>query len=740
SAIKYAVDRRYMNGVGDGKFDPTGALTRGMVAAVLWRREGSPAPTAPSGFSDVPAGAWYADAVAWAKETGVVNGMTETTFAPRAFITREQLAAMLFRFSSTAPVSVPERADLTPFSDDEKASAWAKESLEWAVEAGLINGTDGNRLAPGEGATREQFAAIIERYDGSFKLVYNQPVIRSHYTEKPYPLVENADVYVAVDGNDLNPGTFDLPLASFAGAAAKVREIKRIKTDGDIVVAFRSGNYGPVELELGPEDGGSPDQRIIYCKYGDGEVVFDNGTTLRESDFLPLEDGEKDLFNGSSIDKIKKADIGSVMGAAPSYDDFALFGGDELCSVARFPNKYPDGTEQFLSAAETFDADNLRILNAILKGRFARYGVSAFPEMRIYGYLVRGYRKDTFEIEGYDAENGLLRVGKSSSEEFGGRLREGWRDVDGMGIRMIVMNVPYELDSKGEYWVDRSTGTLYVYDPAGDYRIPMPHGECRLRGVENYDTGDGYKATEGYCSIYAEDTGYITFRGLHFTNNVDEFIIGYKTSGFEIDRCVFDCCVGWNQLLFEYSLPDVPLGLHVTDSEFKLCTGRHVYVFDEAGGPGRFTNRSDIIIDNCLFSTSNLIIDAEASLNLHFCSGGIVSHNEFTDCHRYALMFSCSCDVVVEYNNFDSAMTNSDDGGVTRSSSDVLGNNVVRYNFYNRIPSGGTAGRMAHYCDNGDCGTLMYSNLLYQAGCVAYSGPAGRDNILRDNVMIGNGT
>ncbi|MBQ2469399.1 MAG: S-layer homology domain-containing protein, partial [Clostridia bacterium] len=103
ASIEYAVKNGYMNGVGGGKFDPEGSLTRAMVATVLWRREGSPAPTAPSGFSDVSAGEWYTDAVAWARNAGVVKGLTETTFGPDEFITREQLATMLFRFSSSAP-------------------------------------------------------------------------------------------------------------------------------------------------------------------------------------------------------------------------------------------------------------------------------------------------------------------------------------------------------------------------------------------------------------------------------------------------------------------------------------------------------------------------------------------------------------------------------------------------------------------------------------------------------------
>ncbi len=381
SSIAYAVREGYMKGVGGDLFDPEGSLTRAMVATVLWRREGAPAPTAPSGFDDVTEGEWYTDAVTWAKETGVVKGLTETTFGPDEYITREQLATMLFRFSSTAPVSVPERADLTPFSDDEKVSDWADEPLEWAVQAGLVKGTDGNRLAPDGFATREQFAAIIERYDGTFKLKYSTPVLRSHYTEKEYPLVTDADIYVSTDGDDGNPGTLDAPLATFAAAIAKVREIKAAKTGGDIVVAFKAGEYGSLSVSMTAEDSGTPEQKIVYCKYGDGDVVFNNGVDLTAEDFRDLSAEEKTHFPAKFADDIKKADISEVIGSGISAGDVVMYYDGGLCVEARYPNKYEDGSDQLLTAAQYNDKESLRIFNPILAKRLASYDELSFSTM-----------------------------------------------------------------------------------------------------------------------------------------------------------------------------------------------------------------------------------------------------------------------------------------------------------------------------------------------------------------------
>ena len=736
ASIKYAVDNGYMKGVGGDRFDPEGSLTRAMVATVLWRREGSPAPTAPSGFSDVPAGEWYTDAVAWAKETGVVKGITATTFEPDGKITREQLATMLFRFSFSAPVSVPERADLTPFSDDEKVSSWANEPLEWAVEAGLIKGTDGNRLAPEGDATREQFAAIIERYDGSFKLAYNHPVLRSHYTEKEYPLVTDADFYVSVSGDDSADGSFDHPFRTWERARDAVRALDRTGRDG-ITVAFRAGNYGPLSILLTDEDAGTPDCPITYCKYGDGDVVFENGVTLGEDDFSPISDGERALFNEKNADRIKKADLNAYFTEIPGFTEFVLFNDELILTAARFPNRYKDGGDNLLAASEYFDKNSLLVTMDILSRRISKYTDEMIREMRIFGYITAGYRKDSFRATGYDRDAGVLYVAGRGEPEGDG-MREGWRGADGTGILMCVTNVPPELDSPDEYWVDRTTGTLYVFDPQGEYRMPMGCGERKLRGGE-FDAGTGSAPTSDYVMVDLEDTGYITFRGLEFTNALDGIIFGYRTSGIGIDRCSFSYSTGKNQLLFEYSLDGAPLGLTVTDSAFDFSVGSSILVVDEADGPDRYTNRSDVIIDNCLFSRANLVYDVEGSVNMYKCSGGTVSHCRFENCSRCGVMYQSSFDILIEYNDFNSAMCNSEDGGVTRTWGNMDGNCVIRYNFYDKIPDSMGVGRLAQYSDDGDCGTVMYGNLFYSGGNIVFAG-AGRDNVFRDNVVIGEGS
>ena len=709
SAIKYAVDHGYMNGVGEGKFDPAGPLTRAMVATVLWRREGSPVPTAPSGFSDVPAGAWYADAVAWAKEAGVVNGMTETTFAPNAFITREQLATMLFRFSSTAPVSVPERADLTPFSDDEKASGWARESLEWAVEAGLINGTDGNRLLPSGNATREQFASIIERYDGVFILRYNTPVIRSHYTEKPYHPVDDADFYVSTAGDDTADGSFDHPFRTWERARDAVRALDKTGRDG-IKVAFMAGEYGPLSIELTAEDSGTPECPVIYCRYGDGDVVFNNGFDLPADSFEPIGEDERGLFSAKYADDIKKADVSALFDAGLDGDSLLLFSDDALCTVARYPNKWDDGTDSLLYGGESENLSQMRITNPILQKKLAGYSEAEVAGMKLYGYLMYGWEKIYLKTSSYDAANALLTI--NNAENPYGHLRVPWDGADGSGIRMCVSDVSKELDHAGEYWIDRAARTIYVYAPSGDYHIPVRGDMIRMDRTDN-----------------------VTFRGLTFRNTTGSFIKGGYCHGVTVDRSDFSVVSSNAGVLFEGCDVGRDLDLSFTDNSFSLAYGQSVKVYGTCSGQYRYSKHANVVFDDNLVKSSNLAYDFLNAVHLESCSDLRVTHNDFIHSSRGAVSFDLSYNVLVEYNNFDSVMENSEDGGAVYSYHNVDGWNLtVRRNFFNRIHADGT-GSYGYYVDDYTGGADIYENLFYEVPSPVMI-HNGRDNTVHDNIFI----
>lgn len=166
--VAYVTSRSLMNGIGEGRFDPNGTMTRAMVVTVLHRMSGTPAPSGSAGFSDVKSGTWYTDAVNWAAESGIVLGVGENRFDPNGLITREQLVTMLYRYAEKTGADTSTLQNLSTFTDDDAVAAWSLTAMRWAVAKGVISGVpDGTRmkLAPQATASRAEAAAILMRYD-----------------------------------------------------------------------------------------------------------------------------------------------------------------------------------------------------------------------------------------------------------------------------------------------------------------------------------------------------------------------------------------------------------------------------------------------------------------------------------------------------------------------------------------------------------------------------------------------
>lgn len=161
-AVQYAYAQGLMTGTSATTFAPNGTMNRAMIVTVLYRLEKSPAVTGASKFTDVPAGQWYSDAVAWAAANKIVNGYDETTFGPMNAVTREQMAAILFRYEQVKGLeNVTLEENLNRFPDQNKISAYAIPALQWAVGQKIINGNADGTLDPTGTATRAQVAQIF---------------------------------------------------------------------------------------------------------------------------------------------------------------------------------------------------------------------------------------------------------------------------------------------------------------------------------------------------------------------------------------------------------------------------------------------------------------------------------------------------------------------------------------------------------------------------------------------------
>lgn len=167
-AVQYTSEHGLFQGITETKFGPHITMTRGMLVTVLYRLEGEPAvdgQTQP--FTDVDAGRYYGDAITWAANSGVVNGVTDTRFAPEAAVTREQMVTILYRYAGLEGADVTAKADLESFPDHDQVKPYARDAFSWAVGAGIIQGNSNGgvtTLSPRNSATRAQVAAVLMRY------------------------------------------------------------------------------------------------------------------------------------------------------------------------------------------------------------------------------------------------------------------------------------------------------------------------------------------------------------------------------------------------------------------------------------------------------------------------------------------------------------------------------------------------------------------------------------------------
>lgn len=167
--VRYAYENNLMKGITDDTFAPLTDITRAMIVTILYRMEGEPEVYTVNPFIDVADDAWYANAVKWASGFGIVKGMSDTEFAPDATITREQFAAILYRYAQYKGFDTEEEADISGYEDEAEIKEYAVKPIKWAVAKSFINGMTTTSLAPRGNASRAQASAILHRIKNAIK-------------------------------------------------------------------------------------------------------------------------------------------------------------------------------------------------------------------------------------------------------------------------------------------------------------------------------------------------------------------------------------------------------------------------------------------------------------------------------------------------------------------------------------------------------------------------------------------
>jgi len=719
--IKYVYEKGLMNGTGGTNFSPKAPLTRAMVVTVLYRLAGSPTVYYKRALChDLDYGKFYTDAVVWALENGVVTG-THTDdwgvpyFSPDRNITRQELATLFVRFANYQRVILAENGNISKFTDADKVASWAEEAMKWANSAGLINGTgDGTTLSPTGEATREQFAAITQRYcNGEFdhSVYYAEPETGNSYKRPVYELCNDADVYVAVDGNDKNPGTLDKPLATLEGARNKVRELKKTAKD-EIVVAFKAGEYeSPDNLTFTPEDTGTAEVPITYRVYGDGDVIFNGGFTVKANEFVPITDEDAKKFPTDATPYIKKADLTGKLPETPTLHNYLFSESTGMCWQARDLNR--SGGEDKYVWNSTTEGDLRTCIK--LQGKLAKSAesFSTYDGLWVKGQLCTGYTFDIFEVTGYDPETQLLYLDTANYHGCAANMYQPHTSFNGLATegrmedKLFFYNLPEFLDALGEYWIDYETETLYVYEPYGDYSYTR----------------------NGTFMTFEEGVNHINMIGLQFRGGYKDNMINLHGDYFTFDGCRFGSfssmyaiwADGVNNFRFEncevYNFPGHGLGMISNADRNNIVPAGNVIrnnYFHDYGSAEYWSDAVEVANDVAT----------------------LIEHNEFKNAAHGGISYYDSIDIIIQYNIFDFLMHSTTDyGAIYTHRGCGFRDNIIRYNLFKNMADAA----MTHsFYNDGAYGQIVYSNIFYNSCGDNICLNDGRDNVVNDNISIAN--
>lgn len=678
-AVIWAYEEGITTGTTETRFAPAATCTRGQVVTFLWRVMGEPeAQSTKNPFKDVKDSDYFYKAVLWAIERGITNGTSDTLFSPDVTCTNAHIITFIWRAMGKP--------------NETGRGEWFADAIAWAKDGGLIDGTYYDEFKPNDQCPRANVVTYLYRYLRSGMLT----------------------LYVSRTAGDdyMGNGTWKRPYKTIEAAKNAVRSLDKTKYTS-IKIKISGGEYRLNEpLVFTYEDSGTGSCRIYYI--GEKDTVITGGVTLSSASFMPTS-GETagyfpDFVRGElfMLDLkpygVKPEDVREMVmltnggGRAPLY-----LNGSEM-TVARYPNDSP-ATVRHGSAVNSeggaASATVGKTTSTIV------FGSEHMEHVGMWHDLSTVYTQARYSTLSF-ADNSSVTGVRASTRSMTVPYMGGSDPKEGMPFYWY--NIPEELDSPGEYYIDENC-VLYFY-PTADFeesRMTIPILNDSL--------------------VIMDDACYITFSNLTFESSRQSGIVG-RTDHFTMKNCTLR------------SFADKAIEL---DGTSMMISGNHISstgngaVKISGGNPETLRMSDNVIYNNVIRDWSSGLGLGGYAVSVSGC-GATVSHNYCADSPDAAITYSGPYHLI-EYNRCENAATALGGCGVIGSSDMWTYGTVVRYNHingcgYTRSDAVDPVGVHGIYADDGQSGVSIYGNIIEDVTGSGIAVGGGRDLSIYGNLMI----